>query len=74
MVLSGFGHEKTKPIKPNLCFTAENAEFAELLNNNVLSYFSAVFANSAVNLKKQSQSPGFARKSEIRSSKPVLVS
>jgi len=55
VVLSGFGHEKTNPIKPNLCFTAENAEFAELLNNNVLSYFSAVFANSAVNLKKQSQ-------------------
>jgi len=53
MVFSGFWHEKTNPIKPNLCFTAENAEFAELLNNNVLSYFSAVFANSAVNLKKQ---------------------
>ena len=55
VILAVLGGEKTKPIKPNLCFTAETAEFAEFLNNNVLSYFSAIFANSAVNLKKQRQ-------------------
>ena len=56
VIFGGFWRRKTKPIKPNLCFTAENAEFAELLNNNVLSYFSAIFANSAVNLKKKASS------------------
>jgi len=55
VVLSVFGPRKIKPIKANLRFTAENAEFAELVNNNSLSFLSAVFANSAVNLKKQSQ-------------------
>jgi hypothetical protein len=37
--------------KANLNFTAENAEFAALLNKNTFSYFSAVFANFAVNEK-----------------------
>ena len=29
MILGGFGRRKTKPIKANLNFTAENAELAE---------------------------------------------
>ena len=47
--LGGFGRLKTKPNKAKLYFTAENAEFAELLNKNTFSVFSAVLANSAVN-------------------------
>ena len=47
------GGEKTKPNKANFNFTAENAEIAELIN--IISSFSAVLANSAVDLKKQSQ-------------------
>jgi len=29
VIMSGFGRQKTKPIKANLDFTAEIAEFAE---------------------------------------------
>ena len=34
-----------------MIITAENAEFAELLNKKTISFFSALFANSAVNKK-----------------------